>query len=146
MKTARIKYSLRTMLILVSIVVALMAIAPPLHYWYTTVPLSKIVVSFNEALLDAPTLKDARKNQQHLLTEDEIIAAIDAELSGFDLSEIDKATLSRFVQHRRVPANTSISHYRAGKLGELQSVIALNFTTGPYSRGAIWIRKPPDEE
>ena len=120
-------------MILVAITAALMALAPPLYFWYTSVPVSAIVNAFNDSDIVAGT-----KVLQEV-TEEEVIAAVKADLAALDAPQGVRTTLRRISDYHRVPADAKIHHFMEGQNWAMN----LEFMTGPNAGYALRVRETP---
>ena len=108
-----------------------MVAVSPLYDWYTnptSVPLSTVVVAFNES--------KAGRNTPQDVTEKEIGAAINSQLPTLVAAERVKRILRRIADKPRVPPSTTIDHFPvlpASPSGQKYWATNLDFMTGPKS-------------
>jgi hypothetical protein len=86
--------------------------------WYFSVPLSNAVASFNERAREDPVGK-----LEPLLTEDEVISAIESQLPTLKASRQVKEIYGRIARTRRLPARATIDAMPGFGSGPAQKVV-----------------------
>ena len=144
----RPRFRLRTLLGSVAGVAMLLAAAGPLYYRFTSFPLSQAVNTFNT--------RDAYSELEHgaPLTEDEVVAAIEAQLYRLDTNPEIKRTFQRIARTRRLPEGATFDRFPVVRTAAAKGVarveywcINLSVMTGPDSGYGLRVREtvPSDE-
>ena len=99
-----VRYSLRTLVVLVAIAALLFAIAQPIYDWLNSTPLSQSVALFNDQVASGQTAKNRP------LTEETVHAAIESELARREMPDDVSAILEKISKRNRLPRNVSLTH------------------------------------
>ena len=130
-----------------AIVALLMASIPPLYDWCTnppSLPLSTVVVTFNQS--------EARRSTSKDVAEEEIIAAIKSQLPTLVEAERVRKILRRIVRDHRVPLSTTIDQIAVlpdSASAKKYWATNLAFKSGPESGNrpvSVRIQENPYEE
>lgn len=102
------RFRLRTLLVAVAVVAIALLVAFRLYDHFTSVPLADAVAAFN-----AKSAADSVGKHEPPLTEDEIVAAIEAQLPNLDATDEVKSVYARIARKRRLPKDASLSSVSA---------------------------------
>ena len=142
-KTYRSRYSqfgLRTLFALLTTIAILIVVSIKIYDWYTSVPISVALSNFNSA--NASGLLEAN---QSILTESELVTAIDTQIPELDASEQVKSIYNRIAKSRRIPRGANLDLFpvidsNTDKKPRLWC-INLEIRMGPQSGYALRIRE-----